>query len=53
MACCKCYSVFFVRAVEDGLEPSQTYDEVIKLLTLNIALFSIKHTEYEYSFHSI
>ena len=37
----------FVRSVEDGLEPSQTYDEVNKLLTLNIALFSIKHTEYE------
>ena len=24
----------FVRSVEDGLEPSQTYDEVNKLLTI-------------------
>ena len=53
MACCKFFSVYFVRSVEDGLEPSQTYDKVNKLLILNIALFSITHTEYEYSFHSI
>ena len=25
---------YFVRSVEDGLEPSQTYDEVNKLLLL-------------------
>ena len=35
MACCKCYSVFFVRSVEDGLKPSQTYDKVNKLLLLH------------------
>ena len=28
MAFCECYSVFFVRSVENGIEPSQTYDEV-------------------------
>ena len=27
---CKCYSLSFVRSVEDGLAPSQTYDEVNK-----------------------
>ena len=30
MAHCKCYSLSLVRSVEDGLEPSQTYDEVNK-----------------------
>ena len=34
MACCKCYSVFFVRSVENDIEPSQTYDEVNKLFLL-------------------
>ena len=34
MACCIFYSVYLVKSVEDGLEPSQTYDEVINFLFL-------------------
>ena len=35
-------NAFFVRSVEDGLEPSQTYDEVNKLLLLNYYSFIFK-----------
>ena len=33
--------VIFVRSVEDGLEPSQTYDEVNKLLLLHIYVIRV------------
>ena len=34
---------YFVRSVEDGLEPSQTYDEVNKLLLLLHLLLHLQH----------
>ena len=42
MAFCKCYSLSFIRSVENGLEPSHTYDEVKKNLTMpeNVRVYS-------------
>ena len=42
----------FVRSVEDGLEPSQTYDEVNKLLLQYVELFFRFLIEYVHIRHS-